>query len=287
MLEGFEFIEAFFETVIGFTVLIFIVSSISALFGVLTGLGGGILLVPILSFFDIDLRHAMGVSLISIVSLSLMTATTKTSQLLTNIKIALFLETGAVIGAVIGALILPLLSIKFIAIFFGCILLFAVLSNRRKAHAGEDADFSGLKNKKTPVRQKDHFIKDLRHYSPKKLSFSWFFMGLSGVISGILGIGSGALKVFAMDRILGLPYKVSTASSNFMVGITAAASIGIYYFHHYFNYGLMFPVIVGVYCGTLMGTELLVLIKTPILRRVFNVVVLVLALQMFYKGLNA
>lgn len=301
MLEMLEMVEAFFESVLGFTILIFIVSSMTAIFGVLTGLGGGVLIVPILSFFQIDLRHAMGVSLISIVALSLMTATTRSSQLLTNVKMAVFLETAAVIGAVIGALIVPFLSVKFIAIFFGCILLFAVFTSKKRQEKDEDSLYSVISSSskttkttktKNPTNTtkthiaNDYFIKNIKHYPAKKLRQSWLFMSFSGMISGILGIGSGALKVFAMDRLLGLPYKVSTATSNFMVGMTAAASVGIYYFNNYFNYALMFPVIVGVYCGTFLGSELLVMVKTPVLRRGFNIVVFLLALQMFYKGIR-
>jgi uncharacterized membrane protein YfcA len=110
-------------------------------------------------------------------------------------------------------------------------------------------------------------------------------MYLAGVLSGLLGIGSGALKVLAMDHAMRIPFKVSTTTSNFMIGVTAAASAGVYLSRGYIDPGLALPVVLGVMIGSVVGARLLLVIHTPLLRRVFSIVILGLALQMIYKGL--
>jgi len=252
--------------------LIFVVSICAAIFGVLTGLGGGMLIIPLLSSLQIDLRHAMGVSLISIISLSLMTATTKTSQLFTNIKIGIFLETAAILGAFSGAALLPFLSIKIISMVFGLILI-VIVQFKKNNNSADDS---------TPAMQ--YVTTDLKNYPGSKLLMGWLSMGVAGLLSGVLGIGSGSLKVLALERILGLPYRVSTATSNFMVGITAAAGIGLYLMNNYISYDLVFPVICGVYVGSKIGSKLLLTTQIHILRKIFNVVIYILGFSMLYKG---
>jgi uncharacterized membrane protein YfcA len=255
---------------LAFTLLIFALSIVTAIFGVLTGLGGGILIVPILSFLHIDLRYAMGVSLVSVIALSLITATTQSSQQLLNPRVGIFLETAAVIGALCGAALLPFLSIKFIAIAFGLILISIAHSKK------EQTSKLNEQTENKPIA--------LQGYPKKKLSLAWLAMGCAGILSGILGIGSGALKVLAMERILGLPYRISTATSNFMVGITAATSIGLYLRNNYLSYDLILPVILGVYCGSKIGAKLLLTMQIQVLKKIFSIVIYILAIQMLYKG---
>lgn len=277
-----------FETVLGFTVLIFVISTITSIFGVLTGLGGGLLLIPLLTVLQIDLRDAMGVSLICIIALSLITATTKTNQALANTRVGMFLETGAVVGAIIGALLLPFLPTKWIAFIFGAVLVFIVFSTTKVINENEPSFYTmyyldrSLQSKKKHTEQELNIIK-----KGKERSFlAWVAMLISGILAGLLGIGSGALKVLAMDRIMEIPYKVSTATSNFMVGMTAAAGVGVYFFNDYIKFNIIFPAVLGVYLGTFIGAKFLELLSTHILRRLFNGVILILAVQMFYKAWN-
>jgi uncharacterized membrane protein YfcA len=126
----------------------------------------------------------------------------------------------------------------------------------------------------------------MRAYSVQNVPAGWLLMLLAGVLSGLLGIGSGALKVLAMDQLMRLPFKVSTTTSNFMIGVTAAASAGIYLHRGYIDPGLAMPVMFGVLAGALTGARILTSARTHVLRRVFSVVVVLLALEMLYKGLT-
>jgi hypothetical protein len=117
-----------------------------------------------------------------------------------------------------------------------------------------------------------------------KTGFSLMFV--AGTLSGLLGIGSGAVKVIAMDRAMRLPFKVSTTTSNFMIGVTAAASAGVYLNRGYIDPGLTMPVVLGVLAGSVMGARLLAGARPKLLRRVFGLVVAVLAIEMIYSGLT-
>jgi len=257
---------------------IFLISATAGCIGSLTGLGGGIMVIPILCFLKFDLHFAMGTGLAVGVTNSLVGTALLKRDNLTYLKLGMFLETGIAIGAILGALAVAHLSVKFLTILFGFVLLATTFS-------------SFFSNKKSDMKKFDAFDKpmpDLNQllYTKVRLAASWCFMFIAGSISGLLGIGSGVLKVLAMDMILGLPYKVSTSTSTFMVGITAATTLGVYMSHGYIKLPLVVPAILGTALGGYFGALWLVKGKTGPLRILFNLVILGLSLEMLYKGLS-
>lgn len=271
--------------VIEFTVLVFMVSYLAGLLGALTGLGGGVVLVPALVLlFHVNIHYAMGASLISVIATSSGAAAAFIREGYTNLRIGMFLEMGAAVGAILGAFIAALLPANIIAIIFGLVLLLsAYLSFRRKEDDEQDrpshpwATRLGLEGTHpTPA--------GMQRYRVHKVPHGLTLMGIAGMLSGLLGIGSGAVKVLAMDQAMRLPYKVSTTTSNFIIGITAAASAGIYFSRGYVDPGLTMPVMLAVLLGSLTGARILVGARSQALRTVFSIVILGLGLQMIYNG---
>lgn len=262
-----------------FSCILFLVSYSSGLFGALTGLGGGIIIVPVLVLlFGIDIRFAMGASLISVIATSSAAALTFIRNHYTNIKIGMFLETGAVFGAIIGAFLVRFISVDFISILLGAVLILSVWLSRKRYAEQTTYD--------APSHPWALRLGLEESYKVYQVPFALGLLTIAGGLSGLLGIGSGALKVLAMDLAMKLPYKVATSTSNFMIGITAAASIGIYFSAGYMNPELSFPVMLGVLAGAFMGSKLLLLVHVRNLRTLFNCIVLILALQLLYKGIT-
>ncbi len=270
-----------------FSVLIWLASLIAGLLGALTGLGGGVVIVPLLALgFGVDIRYAIGASLISVIATSSAAAAAYVKEGYSNIRIGMFLEIATTIGAVVGASIATRMPTSTIAIIFGVVLLIsAFLSSvprrERKTQGQPDSLATHLRmngSYPTPQGQETYQV----HAVPGGFSL----MFVAGALSGLLGIGSGALKVIAMDQVMRIPFKVSTTTSNFMIGVTAAASAGVYLSRGYVDPGLSMPVMLGVLIGSLMGTRLLVTARTKVIRIIFALVIFVLALEMIYNGLT-
>ena len=252
-------------------------SAIAGLLGALTGLGGGVLLVPLLTLgFGVDVRYAAGASLVSVIATSSGAAASYVRDGLTNIRIGILLEVATTIGAVSGALLAARLPASVIAVVFGIVLLYSALGT-----LAPDAASNTLSD---PLAVRLRLTE--QGYGVRRVRLGFAVMTVAGVLSGLLGIGSGALKVLAMDRVMRLPFKVSTTTSNFMIGVTAAASAGIYLRHGYINPPLVWPVMLGVLAGAMVGAR--VLRRAPVtgLRRLFTVVVVVLAVEMIAKGIQ-
>lgn len=253
--------------------------------GSLTGLGGGIVIVPMLTLlFHVDLRYAIGASLIAVIATSSGSAAAYMREGYTNLRVGIFLELGTTVGAVAGALVARFVPSNVLGVVFGFVLLFTAIRS-----------FSSHADSSAPMRP-DPWADRLRLHSsyPSESGDTSYrvqrsFVGLTimffaGVLSALLGIGSGVIKVLAMDRAMRLPFKVSTTTSNFMIGVTAAASAGVYLNHGYVQPAIAGPVMVGVLAGALTGGRLLLRARTRVLRIVFTTVVLVMAVQMLYKG---
>jgi uncharacterized membrane protein YfcA len=201
-----------------------------------------------------------------------------------NIRIAMFLEMATTLGALTGAYLGKSLEPRMLSIVFGLILLFsAYLTLRSRRQQGETDTVDPLAMRlrldssyPTPEGRKPYHV----HGVP--LGFG--LMYVAGCISGLLGIGSGALKVLAMDQAMRIPFKVSTTTSNFMIGVTAAASAGVYLHSGYIVPSLAMPVMLGVLIGSLLGARVLMAAKSRLLRRVFSAVIFALAIEMIYKG---
>jgi uncharacterized membrane protein YfcA len=257
------------------------------LLGALTGLGGGIIIVPMLTLlFHVDLRYAIGASLISVIATSSGAAAAYVREGYTNVRVGILLEVGTAAGALIGATIAGLIPTSALSVLFGIVLLVTAVQS-----------FSApLEHpvRMTPDRWSQRLRLDsvyptaegIRPYSVQGVPLGFVLMFGAGVLSALLGIGAGIIKVLAMDRAMRLPFKVSTTTSNFMIGVTAAASAGVYLHRGYIDPAIAGPVMLGVLGGALVGARLLGRAQTKLLRMVFTAVVIVMALEMLYKGIR-
>lgn len=275
-------------TVLTFTLLLLLAAFTAGLLGSLTGLGGGVVVIPVLTLlFGVDIRYAIGAALLASIATSSGAATAYIREGVTNIRLGMFLEIATTIGAVGGAFLAMYMPTNAIAVILGVVLIFsAVMTVRKKSDeerqlsAGSPLAEKLKLNSTYPVQGKPV------PYKLSRVMGGFSLMGLAGVLSGLLGIGSGSLKVLAMDGIMKIPFKVSTTTSNFMIGVTAAASAVIYLQRGYMSAGIAFPVILGVLAGAMLGAKLLKRINTRTLRLIFAVIITLTAIEMIYNGLN-
>lgn len=259
----------------------------AGLLGSLTGLGGGIVIVPFLTIvLGVDLHYAIGASLVSVLATSSGAAAAHAKGGFTNIRLGMFLEIAATTGALSGALIAGLVAPIYVAILFGIVLLhsaYSTIFNKEDGNGDEKPDrlASLLQlNGSYPTTMGAH------NYYARSVPGGFLVMFIAGILSGLLGIGSGALKVIGMDRMMKIPFKVSTATSNFMIGITASASAGVYLRRGNIDPVLAMPVVLGVLCGALIGGRFLKKAKTKPLRYIFAITIAILGIEMIYKGLT-
>lgn len=259
----------------------------AGLLGALTGLGGGLVVVPMMTLlFHIDLRYAIGASLVSVIATSSGAAAAYVREGFTNVRIGIFLEVATTIGALVGAALAGFIPTNALAVLFGIVLLYTAYRSflPREEHSIDGpSDPLAMRlrlNSTYPTPD------GLRAYSVQGVKTGFALMFAAGILSALLGIGSGVVKVLAMDHTMKLPFKVSTTTSNFMIGVTAAASAGVYLHRGYIEPTIAFPVMLGVLAGALLGARILAYASTRWLRILFTAVVAVLALEMFYKGLT-
>jgi uncharacterized membrane protein YfcA len=269
-----------------FTVLIGLGSVAAGFLGSLTGLGGGVVVIPILTLiFGVDIRYAIGASLISSIATSSGAASAYVKEGYTNIRIGMFLEIATTLGALTGAFLAGIISTSVIGVIFGFALLFSAwFSSHPPSRIRTDEKIDSL-----AVRLKMNSTyptpKGLESYTVRRIPAGFGLMYVAGAISGLLGIGAGAFKVLAMDQVMRVPFKVSTTTSNFMIGVTAAASAGVYLNKGYIDPGLDMPVMLGVLAGSFIGAKILMRTKTRILRLIFSGVIVFMAIEMLYHSL--
>lgn len=271
-------------------VLIFLASIAAGLLGSLVGLGGGVLIVPLLTIvFQLPIEFAIGASIISVIATSSGAAAAYVRDHLTNIRIGMFLEIATTIGAICGAFLAGVLAPNLLNIIFGIILLISAAPLVFKI--GEDTP-QGVKNDRLAnwlhlsSSYPDHKQgKDIA-YQVTRTPWGLAMMYVAGLISGLLGIGSGTFKVIALDSFMRLPIKVSTTTSNFMIGVTAAASAGIYFSRGDIPPLIAAPVALGILIGALIGARLLANIGNKVLRIIFLIVLVVSALEMILHGVG-
>jgi uncharacterized protein len=273
-------------TFLAMSLLVWAASLLAGFLGALTGLGGGVVVVPLLAvLFHVDLRYAVGASLLSVIATSSGAAAAYVREGVSNVRVGMFLEIATTVGALAGAAITAHVATGAVAVVFGLVLLGAAgVSLRHPARA------------RGSVASPERIARALRldgsfpgpdgpvYYTVRRVPAGFGLMFLAGGLSGLLGIGSGALKVIAMDDVMRLPFKVSTTTSNFMIGVTAAASAGVYLARGYIDPGLAAPVVLGVLAGALLGARLLPRIRSHVLRLVFAAVIVALAVEMLYQG---
>ncbi|HEX4786625.1 MAG TPA: sulfite exporter TauE/SafE family protein [Candidatus Sulfotelmatobacter sp.] len=270
-----------------FSLLVCGCSLLAGLVGALTGLGGGVVLVPLLTLlFKVDIRYAIGASLVSVIATSSGAAAAYVREGFSNIRIGMFLEIATTLGALLGANLAAHVSTHAIAIVFGLALLFSAYFSRKPRSEAERAIPPDPLATKLRLNGSFPEAGGIRNYNVQHVPAGWSIMFGAGALSGLLGIGSGAMKVLAMDQAMKIPFKVSTTTSNFMIGVTAAASAGIYLHRGYIDPGLVMPVMLGVLAGSLIGAKVLIKAHTKWLRLGFSLVILLLAIEMLYNGLS-
>lgn len=274
-------------TILSFSIVLMIFSFLAGLLGALTGLGGGVIVIPVLVLlFKINIHYAMGASLISVIATSSGTSAAYLREGYTNLRIGMFLEIAAVLGAFLGASLISYVSQSFLSILFSFVLFISAYLTMNRHEETDSYQTSHpwalvlQLNSQYPSKGK------LIDYNVQNVPLAFFIMSIAGGLSGLLGIGSGALKVLAMDQALRLPYKVATTTSNFMIGITAAVSAGIYLNQGYILPAIAFPVMIGVTFGSFFGAKILTRIHNRALRLIFSIAICFVGFEMLYKALT-
>lgn len=263
---------------------------LAGVLGSLVGLGGGVLLVPMLTLaFGLPIQYAIGTSIVAVIATSSGSAAAYVRDHLTNMRVGLFLEMATTVGAISGAFLAGFLVPNLLFVIFGVVLLIAVvplvfkIGEELPKDVRDDRWASWLRlSGSYPDRRLGREVS----YQVTRTPIGLVMMYVAGVLSGLLGIGSGTLKVIAMDTVMRLPMKVSTTTSNFMIGVTAAASAGIYFARGDIPPLIAAPVALGVLAGAFIGSRLLTRLSNKTLRLIFLPVLMIIAIQMVMRGLG-
>ncbi|HET7036350.1 MAG TPA: sulfite exporter TauE/SafE family protein [Thermomicrobiaceae bacterium] len=273
-----------------FVIGLFFAAVAAGLLGSLIGLGGGVLIVPILTIgFGLNIHLAIGASIVSVIATSSGAASAYVRDHLTNIRVGMLLELATSLGALTGALVAVYLDARILFFLFGGILIFSILPTLKKL--GEDVPSNVIPDRLATRLRLASVYPDRKSgneiaYEVTNVPTGFGMMYIAGIVSGLLGIGSGALKVLAMDTAMRLPMKVSSATSNFMIGVTAAASAGIYFWRGDVVPLVAAPVALGVLLGATLGAKLLVRFSNQTVRLVFLPVLAVVAVEMLLRGMG-
>jgi hypothetical protein len=286
-------------TPIEFAAVTFVISAGAGVFGAVLGLGGGIVVVPALTLLlHIDIRYAIGASIVSVIATSSGAGVAYVKERLTNIRVSMLLETATTTGAVLGAFLAGIIAGRWLFLVFGLVLAYAAYEMWRRPRGAPD---SGAPAHTGPVSTRtDRWSTTLRlsgsyhdaaldeevPYHASRTTWGLAVSWAAGILSGLLGVGGGIIKVPAMNLIMGLPIKVASGTSNFMIGVTAAASAGVYFQRGDINPFIAGPVAIGVFAGGLVGTQILNRLHGSILRVAFTAVLVFVAIQMLWKGLQ-
>ena len=271
-----------------FIVLLGVGSLAAGLLGAITGLGGGVILVPLLvTAFGVDIRYAIGASIVSVIATSSGAAAAYVKEGFSNVRVGMVLEVATTVGALSGAWLAPHVPTRGLSVVFGIVLIgSAYLARHQEDHVDEHEPADRIATRlhldsSYPARDGT-----IRSYHVRNVPAGFGLMYVAGILSGLLGIGSGAVKVLAMDRAMKLPLKVSTTTSNFMIGVTAAASAGIYLRRGYIDPVLATPVVLGVLLGSIVGALILRRAPSARLRRVLVVLIVLLGIEMLVSGVT-
>ncbi len=274
-------------TILTFTLILFLGAFLAGFIGSLSGLGGGIIIIPLLTvFLNVDIHYAIGTALVAVIATSSGSAAAYVKEGITNMRLGIFLEIATTAGAVIGALLSTIAPTSFLAVVFGLTLVFSSINSLRKKEEHLVMQSSTLAHKLRLPSTYPAADGTKTAYGTKNVVGGFSMMGVAGMMSGLLGIGSGAFKVIAMDNIMKIPFKVSTTTSNFMMGVTAMASSVIYIQKGYIEPAICMPVVIGVLFGAMTGAKVLVKANTKKLRLFFALLILFLAANMIYNGIN-
>jgi uncharacterized membrane protein YfcA len=269
--------------------LLFIIAMVAGFIGAMSGMGGGIILIPALTLLGLDIKHAIAISIVSVIATSSGSASAYVRDRITNLKVGMFLEMFTIVGALVGATITLASAHRPLFILFGVALLGSAMpiliqrreGSRRPAHQDSFSRWLELEGSyhDEPMQETISY-RGIRAYLGGPLMFG------AGLISGLLGIGAGALKVLILDLAMGLPAKVSTTTSNLIIGVTALAGTSVYLAAGLIDPGLAAPVILGVVLGAFLGTRVLVRLSDEAVGRFLAVVLMVLGVEMIWRGIR-
>ncbi len=274
-------------TVAEFTPVVLGASLLAGFVGSLTGLGGGVIITPVLTLFlGVDIRYAIGASLVSVIATSSGAAAAYVRDGFSNIRIGMFLEIATTLGALFGAFLGTHVPTGALSVIFGVILLEAAWQTSRGHKGPKTALPPDPLADMLKLNGSYRSSEGIATYEVHRVKRGFALMFGAGTLSGLLGIGSGSLKVIAMDQAMQIPFKVSTATSNFMIGVTAAASASVYLSRGYVNPSIAMPVMLGVLGGSMLGARFLAGLPVALLRRAFAIVVAVIAVEMMWSGIQ-
>lgn len=264
---------------------------VAGIMGALLGIGGGMIVTPFLTLaLHLDIKYAIGASVISVIATSSGASIAYLKDELLNLRVAMFLEIATTIGAILGAILTGIFAPNVLFFFFGSLLVYSSYNMVRKLmKSKEDHVYDGPES---PLVQKlglegeyyDKNLKETIRYRLTNITGGFAMMFGAGIASGLLGIGSGAFKVLAMDTIMKMPLKPSSATSNLMMGVTAAASATVYFFNGSIQPTIAGPLAIGVLLGATIGTRIMQYLPTKVIRMIFIPVLLYLGIQMIMKG---
>jgi uncharacterized membrane protein YfcA len=275
-------------TPLDFVISLGLISIVAGMLGSLVGLGGGVVIVPVLTLlFHVDIRLAIGASLVSVIATSSGAAAAYVREKMTNLRAGMFLEVATTTGAITGAYLTTLLPTRFLFLLFGIVLAYSAVATFQRRRSAAPLTVSTDRIANALELHGEYFDEAEQReisYKVTGTKLGLFMMYVAGLVSALLGIGSGALKVPAMDLAMHLPMKVSTATSNFMIGVTAAASAGIYFARGQIDPIISAPVAIGILIGATIGSKVLGKLKSHVIRIIFVVVLVVISLEMLQKG---
>ena len=258
-----------------FSIFAFIGSFFAGFLGSLTGLGGGVIVVPMLTIlFGVDIHYAAGASLIAVIGTSSGAASAYVKEGYSNIRVGMFLEVATTIGAIIGASLAGIIPSNVIYIIFSFVLLYSAASSFFMKMGNGNLIVEDKYAKLFKLNGNYPTLEGFEEYKVQKVSSGFGICSFAGIISGLLGIGGGVIKVLAMDRIMKIPFKVSATTSNFMIGVTAVASAGIYFKNGYIHTSLVMPVMLGVLFGAFLGSKIMKFASSKILKIIFSIIVI-------------
>lgn len=272
-----------------------LIAVLAGFLGSLVGLGGGIIITPALTIlFGFDIKYAIGASIVAVIATSSGSAIAFVKDHVSNMRVGMLLEVFTTAGGVVGALMAGVFSSKLLYIFFSLILLNSFYGMLKK---------TGLITK---LKKEEEKVENDKYAEKYKLNSTYYdkatgetvkynvtnvpqgslVMFGAGFASGLLGIGSGAFKVVALDTYMKLPIKVSTATSNFMMGVTATASALIYFFNGTINPAVAAPIAIGTLIGSRTGAKVMQRLDAKYIRYIFLPILLFTIINMFLKGLG-
>ena len=270
--------------------IIFLVSIVAGFVGALFGLGGGVLIIPFLTLVEgVPVPLAVGASIVSVVATSSASAATYVQDHLTNLRLGMFLEIGTVAGAITGAFVSVFLPASALFILFGIILLYATMVMIRARGIDFPANVRPDKTSRILAlgsQYDDQSLNRVVKYEVTRMPLTVFIGYFAGIVSGLLGVGGGIINVPTMNLVSKVPVKVASATSNFMIGVTAAASASVYLLRGDVNPLLAAPLIVGVAGGALLGTRVLKVTPPTRVKVAFGILLAAISLLMILKGFN-